>query len=783
MRRIDINKIKNSKAYTIMIVAILFVAIGAFSFAFFVAQGVLGDDAKLTVTTEGVGTLVFTPGTPVNLVASIDNFYEGAGSLFGETTSTANLKAPENYLASYNVQYVINNNNFEYTTADKTPELILTITDPNGNIVTAAEAFNNNGYPLLSFVTVIDSKTGEEISGFDITEKSGTFTINSNKVIIGDGTSGGVTEEWKAKVTFVNLDTEQTLNEDKTLNSQFILSANPEIPSSNAATEILNLQDETDGLIRHTSDIATSAGDGNFRYSGADPNNYVTFNNESWRIIGIFDGHLKIIKEEPIPLTEENKTTIVNYGNENVNEIMMEYYHQLDVKSKSLISKKIIKISHFEATAIEVTPKEMYINESKDKRDFSKYGLFILPLLANDYLYAADENYWNLVNVDWDNQGVEQYYNNVNVANSNWLADATNMYDHNSADFFDNIKIEPTWFYHDNNNPLNIEGLANIANGGIIHDISQQINLDNYVLRPTTYLKQEVEIESGTGTKNDPFILTEMPTIADKIIEMHDESDGLYQHTTGLANSAEDNNYRYSGSDESVNNHVQLVSAENKDSDNFRIIGIFDGEIKLIENFGSYDFLPNGNNTDSFDVSNKNNWDDASLNMNLISDIFQFVGIEYNWNIGAISSYTNVKPKDIFDEEIVTKTTNKYYVGLMNPSDYLFAASPSYWSFNNYSGNTTATNDYYDNTSMMANNWMHIYDNGEYEWTMNPVAGSSTDLYHIRFNGFTSSYGSNASNSYGYRLVLYLNQSLDFKGGSGTSSDPFVIEYYFGPGH
>ena len=29
--------------------------------------------------------------------------------------------------------------------------------------------------------------------------------------------------------------------------------------------------------------------DGNIRYMGADPNNYVTFNNELWRIIGVFD--------------------------------------------------------------------------------------------------------------------------------------------------------------------------------------------------------------------------------------------------------------------------------------------------------------------------------------------------------------------------------------------------------------------------------------------------------------------------------------------------------------
>ena len=50
--------------------------------------------------------------------------------------------------------------------------------------------------------------------------------------------------------------------------------------------------------------------DNNLRYIGADPNNYVSFNNELWRIIGVFndidDGtgtketRLKIIRDEPI---------------------------------------------------------------------------------------------------------------------------------------------------------------------------------------------------------------------------------------------------------------------------------------------------------------------------------------------------------------------------------------------------------------------------------------------------------------------------------------------------
>lgn len=55
--------------------------------------------------------------------------------------------------------------------------------------------------------------------------------------------------------------------------------------------------------IRRLNTIGTSIADddpdGNLRFIGANPNNYVWFNGQKWRIIGVFDGKLKII-EDPI---------------------------------------------------------------------------------------------------------------------------------------------------------------------------------------------------------------------------------------------------------------------------------------------------------------------------------------------------------------------------------------------------------------------------------------------------------------------------------------------------
>ena len=59
------------------------------------------------------------------------------------------------------------------------------------------------------------------------------------------------------------------------------------------------------GIYYHTSSLENSAGDNSYRYSGANPNNYVCFGSDAaicpednlYRIIGIFDNQIKLIKK------------------------------------------------------------------------------------------------------------------------------------------------------------------------------------------------------------------------------------------------------------------------------------------------------------------------------------------------------------------------------------------------------------------------------------------------------------------------------------------------------
>ena len=55
--------------------------------------------------------------------------------------------------------------------------------------------------------------------------------------------------------------------------------------------------------------------DENIRYYGSDPNNYVRFNNELWRIIGVFGDNVKLIRSEKLgDLSWDSSEKSVNYG-------------------------------------------------------------------------------------------------------------------------------------------------------------------------------------------------------------------------------------------------------------------------------------------------------------------------------------------------------------------------------------------------------------------------------------------------------------------------------------
>ncbi len=214
----NLNFKKNKKNITLLIILLVSITTIALSFAYFVAQSSSPANTNANVGTEVGEKLIFTPGLEMTLNASQDNFGEGDGSLSTATTSSATLVANSSSGSasqSYNVYFDITANDFVYSQNSDIAELLLTITDPEGNVLTNIEG--------LTYKNVIDASTGETISGFDITEYNGLIKVKEGQVITTTSSTTGTTQNWNAKITFINLDTDQVLNEGKNLEADFIL--------------------------------------------------------------------------------------------------------------------------------------------------------------------------------------------------------------------------------------------------------------------------------------------------------------------------------------------------------------------------------------------------------------------------------------------------------------------------------------------------------------------------------------------------------------------------------
>ncbi len=294
----------------------------------------------------------------------------------------------------------------------------------------------------------------------------------------------------------------------------------------------------------------------------------------------------------------------------------------------------------------------------------------------------------------------------------------------------------------------------------------------------------------------------------------------------GMPNSnleAEDNSYRYSGPDAEVNNYVCLDAMEHGECDNsdlYRIIGLFKNgdkyEAKLIkadyttaretgkvgvgtatriyQNVTNYyknpENLPNimsysWSNLNSASISNNFATSDLNnINLNQIfytyittrnSSLAKLINL-HNWYLAG-TTLPNRNAKEVYKYELGLESfaTNyptepksiNNFIGLMYVSDYMYGASPTYWSkpgndFNNF-------DDYRQAVDF---NWMY---NGLYEHTIMRFYNDQTNFIAIAGIGILDVYGIVLGNSFAIRPVFYLVSTTKIQSGVGTKKNPYRI--------
>ncbi len=247
---------------------------------------------------------------------------------------------------------------------------------------------------------------------------------------------------------------------------------------------------------------------GNVRYYGtysSQPNNYVTFNNELWRIIGVIDGKVKVVKNNYLPtvLTDNGITlaTEICYmticsnfmqwnvkGNNNWSDSTLKaylngtYYNSIEINSRNMISEETYFLGGPTLSTYKTLTSSEYYDIERSSNVYSGNTTSIVQniglLYVSDYGYAAGK--------ECSNVAVREF-----LSDDSYLDAGAKLFMTPLSDSSDGILCHIYTLETD---------VANSTNGSWLKDASPNVY-------PTFYLKSEVEIVSGTGAQDDPFFL------------------------------------------------------------------------------------------------------------------------------------------------------------------------------------------------------------------------------------------------------------------------------------
>ena len=311
------------------------------------------------------------------------------------------------------------------------------------------------------------------------------------------------------------------------------------VSSSNEKYNVKLLENTPSNII---ADIETDAYD-NLRYVGANPNNYLSFNDEVWRIIGIFNVYnvetnkyeklVKIIRNDSLgDYSWDTSESTINegYGINEWSQADLMYELNCDGSKNSPYCREDIPDGYLSLNPSTKTAA-WYNGENNIKTalyDYSKNimsssidkianvrwnlggGLTANKSVSNFYNYERGTRHKNnpldgLTRTDyWDGKIALMYPSDYGYA-STGTACRNSLYKCDDADSKAN-----NWLFSSayqwtltsfSGNEYGVICFYYSGRGG------NPYAFNNRAVRPVLFLKSDSVIESGTGTSSDPFVL------------------------------------------------------------------------------------------------------------------------------------------------------------------------------------------------------------------------------------------------------------------------------------
>ncbi len=561
-----IDRIRNSRLLmTLLVLIILLVILLITRNAYAYLEPVDADVGTTEGTITSTGDyLYFRKGDPLAIILSSDDFSTIGQNYVTEThpsvTLIANAKL-KNASANYTTGIVISKNTFNYTKADK-PELILTVKDNTGNIV-------SDEVDGLTYTTVTDFNE-EQISGYDITNAKGIFNIAIDREIASTDSDTGETHTWTYTLTFISYDFDQSINENAEFQADIFIQEE-KMPNTYAETctdegaackltkASLTVADADKTLFYHDGEAdyekmansALEAGDKSYRFSGSSEKvkNYVCLDGtettvgecasdaDLYRIIGFFPNEsgeyeMKLIKATEGTATElgDNSTAEdgAYYGSSyfwnsskgisgsdgntnmwqysNLNKVNLnEYYLNTYLAKVSGLSEHI--------TEHDWTTGGLPYSSSYNAQQVYNKELGTEKLTTSDKeCYSEDNNSAAQTCTEDDLTYKDAKIGLMYVSDYGYAAypDAWNQYVPSSSGYGSEAVKENNWMFL-GKSEWTVSRNSDYGYFVWLLSTGYANNSDvysNWDVRPTFYLDSSTKITSGDGSKTNPFRLS-----------------------------------------------------------------------------------------------------------------------------------------------------------------------------------------------------------------------------------------------------------------------------------
>ena len=245
-------------------------------------------------------------------------------------------------------------------------------------------------------------------------------------------------------------------------------------------------------IVANASNYGLVESGGEYRYEGANPNNYITFNNETWRIIGIFD--VKTSENGPI----EKRIKLIK--NDNIGEVT---FGGTDWGGSTLAKG----LNNNSANGIAFSSNISF-----------KLNPTAQGLIDNALWYVSRVSYNSSATIAYTDEKVKTWIGKIGMMNASdyGFASSTCKNGTRLSDYDNSTCTSTNWLFNKTVNEWTITPDASttayntlyIYNTGAFSSAITTVAEVVLYVRPVVYLKSDAKI-SGCGTIASPFVIND----------------------------------------------------------------------------------------------------------------------------------------------------------------------------------------------------------------------------------------------------------------------------------